>query len=125
MMKALSFPGRPLAVTCLVVSMFAAEAHARGPGYMFCEAEYRNLSGDGAKGYVSTVFHVSSFYEDDVSESFEKFIEAEYSPEYAPYRYTCEYNLFDSKREARDARNEVLSDWRNSGYRAHSVRWRY
>ncbi len=110
---------------CLLAGVYAAPASARGPGYMFCEAEYREISGDGAEGYVSKVFHVSEFYDDEVSESFGKYIDAEYAPDYAPYRYTCEYNLFDTKRAAKDARNDVISDWRSSGYRAHKVRWEF
>lgn len=110
---------------CLSLGIFATQAHANGPGYMFCDAEYRSTSGEGAEGYVSTVFHVSSFYDDDVSESFEKFVEAEYAPKYAPYNYTCEYHLFDTRREAENARNEALSDWRDSGYKAYKVKWNY
>ncbi len=99
----------------------AAGTQARDGGYMFCEAEYRSSD----EVYISNVFYVPSYYDTDVSDSYRDFIDAEYSPDGIIYDVTCEGNLEDTERDARDSLSDEISSWRNRDYAVRKVRWRY
>lgn len=125
-MKTTRYLGKGIVGACLLAGMLATQANARGPGYMFCEAEYRDHSENGDfEVYVSNVFSSPSFVDDEIDNSYLNFVEAKYSPALVLYDVTCERQLYNSEREARDRRNKAISQWRSSEFKVRQVRWSY
>lgn len=106
-------------IACAVI------AQAGDSGYLFCEAEYRSYDDDLYEVYISNVFHVSSIYDSEVSDSYGDFIESRYSPEGTIYDVTCEYYLEDTRRDAEDERRETISNWGGRDFDVRTVRWSY
>ncbi|WP_157755416.1 hypothetical protein [Marinobacter salinus] len=124
-MKTMHYLGKGLVGVCLFVALSATQASEGESGYMYCEADYRWAADDEYEVYISNVFYVSSFYDDEVSDSYKKFIDARYDPSNPAYNVTCEYNLFETAREAKDRRNEAISEWRSTDFDVHEVKWSY
>lgn len=103
----------------------AVIAQAGNSGYLFCEAEYRSYDDDRYEVYISNVFHVSSIYDSEVSDSYGDFIESRYSPAGTIYDVTCEYYLEDTRRDAEDERSDAISNWGDRDFDVHRVRWSY